>query len=86
MVSPSKKMLVSDEVFYELLQGNEYSNISQGEYNSDSEINVKILSGGEQSVSSDEQKMSATAVACKLTYGQIHVLSNHFFHLLASLA
>jgi hypothetical protein len=33
-------------VFYELLQENEFS--------SDSETNVKILSGGEQSVSFDE--------------------------------
>jgi hypothetical protein len=49
MAVPSKKMHVSDEeVFYELLQENEYSEFS------DSEINVKISSGGEQSVSFDE--------------------------------
>jgi hypothetical protein len=41
MTGPSKKMLVSDEVFYELSQASEYS--------SDSEINVKIFSGGESS-------------------------------------
>jgi hypothetical protein len=41
-------------VFYELLQKNEYSDISDSEYSSDSEINVKISSGCEQSVSSDE--------------------------------
>jgi hypothetical protein len=35
--------LLSDEVFYELLQVSEYS--------TESEINVKILSGGEQNVS-----------------------------------
>jgi hypothetical protein len=40
MAGPSKKMHVSDE---EVLQENEYS---------DSEINVKILSGGEQNVTS----------------------------------
>jgi hypothetical protein len=48
MAGSSKKMHVRDGVFYELLQENEYSDISE------SEINVKILSGGEQSVSSDE--------------------------------
>jgi hypothetical protein len=43
-------------VFYELLQENDYSGTSESEYtcSSDSEINVNILSGGEQSVSSDE--------------------------------
>jgi hypothetical protein len=40
-------------VFYEPLQENEYSDISDSEYSSDSEINVNILSGDEQSVSSD---------------------------------
>jgi hypothetical protein len=54
MAGPSKKMHVSDEVFYELLQENEYSGISESEYSSDSEVNVKILSCGEHSVSSDE--------------------------------
>jgi hypothetical protein len=49
MAGPSKKMRESDEeVFYELLQENEYSDIS------DSEINVKILSGGAESISSHE--------------------------------
>jgi hypothetical protein len=43
-----------EEVFYELFQENEYSDISDSEYCSDSEVNVKILSGGEQTVSSDE--------------------------------
>jgi hypothetical protein len=53
-------MRVSDEeVFYELLQENEYSDVSESEYSS--EINVKI-SSGEQSVTSDE----ATTVACNL--------------------
>jgi hypothetical protein len=56
------------------------------EYSSDSAINVKISSGSEQSVSSDEAEFSATAVACNLTYEQIQVLSDHIFHLLASLA
>jgi hypothetical protein len=47
MAGPSKKMHVSDEeVLHEMLQESEYS--------SDSEINVKISSWGEQSVSSDE--------------------------------
>jgi type IV secretory pathway VirB4 component len=53
MTGPSK-MCVSDKVFYERLQENEYSDISESEYSSDGEINVKILSGGEQTVSSDE--------------------------------
>jgi hypothetical protein len=54
MAGPSKMMRVGDEVFYKLLQENEYSCISKSEYISASEINVKILLGGEQSVSSDE--------------------------------
>jgi hypothetical protein len=45
---------VSDEeLLYEMLQENEYSDISESEYSNDSEINVKILSHGEQRVSSD---------------------------------
>jgi hypothetical protein len=59
MAGPSKKVRVSDEeVFCELLQENEYSDISENECSSDSEINVKIVSGGEQSVSSDEAESS----------------------------
>jgi hypothetical protein len=34
----------------------EYSDISGSEYNSESEISVKFLSCGEQSVSSDEEE------------------------------
>jgi hypothetical protein len=47
---------VSDEVLYELLQDSEYvySDTSRSEYGSESKINVKISSCGEQSVSSDE--------------------------------
>jgi hypothetical protein len=49
MAGPNKKMCVSDEeVLYELLQENEYSDISERKYSSDSEINVKILSCDEQ--------------------------------------
>jgi hypothetical protein len=56
IAGPSKMMCVRDEeVLYELLQDNEYSDISEGKYSSDSEINVKISSCGEQSVSSDEE-------------------------------
>jgi hypothetical protein len=40
-------------VFYKLLQENEYGDISESEYSSNSEINVKILSVYGQSVSSD---------------------------------
>jgi hypothetical protein len=47
-------MRVSDEEVFQLLQENEYTAISVSEYSSDSELNVKIWSGGEQSVSSDE--------------------------------
>jgi hypothetical protein len=54
MAGPSKKMRVSDEVFDELLQENEYNDISESEYSSDSEINVKISSYDEQSVCSGE--------------------------------
>jgi hypothetical protein len=49
-------MHVSDEVSYELLQENEYRDISESEYSCDSEINVKILSCSEQSISSDEEE------------------------------
>jgi hypothetical protein len=55
MAGPSKKMRVSDEMLCELLQENEYNDISESECSSDSDINVKILSCGEQSVSSDEE-------------------------------
>jgi hypothetical protein len=55
MEGPRKKVHVSDEVVLnELLQEDEYSDVSESEYNSDSEINVNISLGGEQSVSSDE--------------------------------
>jgi hypothetical protein len=37
------KMHLSDEVFYELLQENEYSDISKNEYSSDSEINENSI-------------------------------------------
>jgi hypothetical protein len=51
-------MRVSDEVLYEMLQENEYSDLYETKYNSDSEINVKISSCGEQSVSSDDENVS----------------------------
>jgi hypothetical protein len=54
MAGPSKMCVNDVQVFYELLQENEYSDISEGKYNSDSEINVKISLGGEQGGSSDE--------------------------------
>jgi hypothetical protein len=56
MAGPSKKMRVSNEGLYELFQESEYSDISEHECSSDSEINVKILSCGEQGVSSDEEQ------------------------------
>jgi hypothetical protein len=43
-------------VLYELLQENKYNNISESEYSSDSKINVKILSCGEENVSFDEEE------------------------------
>jgi hypothetical protein len=49
-------MRVSDEVSYELLQENGYSDIYESEYSSGSEINVKISSCGELSVSSYEEE------------------------------
>jgi hypothetical protein len=48
LAGPSKKMSVS-EVLHKLLQENEYSNISESEYSSDSKINVKISSLWEHS-------------------------------------
>jgi hypothetical protein len=56
MAGPSKKMRGSDKVLYELLQEDECSNVSESEYSRGSEINVKILSCGERSVSSDEEE------------------------------
>jgi hypothetical protein len=47
---------------------------------------VKISLGSEQSVNSDEAQMAVTKVACNLMYRQIQVLSDHIFHLVASLA
>jgi hypothetical protein len=55
MARPSKTMRASDEVvLYELLKENEYIDISESEYSSDSEINMKVPSDGEQAVSSDQ--------------------------------
>jgi hypothetical protein len=58
MAGPSKKMCMSDEeVLHVLLQENEYSDISESEYDSDSEINVEISSCDEQSVSFEEENV-----------------------------
>jgi hypothetical protein len=54
MAGPSKKLHMSDEVLYELLQKNEDNDISEGKYSSHSEVNMKILSYGEHSVNSDD--------------------------------
>jgi hypothetical protein len=56
MRGPNKKMRLSDEVLSELFKEKEYSDIFERECSSDSEINVKILSCGEQSVISDEEQ------------------------------
>jgi hypothetical protein len=48
----------TDEV-YELLQESSYSDISERLYNSDSEINVKILPCGDQGVRYNEGKVTA---------------------------
>jgi hypothetical protein len=57
VAGPNKEMHVNDEeVLYELLQENEYSDISEIECSSDSEIDGKFLSCGEESVSSDEEE------------------------------
>jgi hypothetical protein len=56
VAGPGKKMHVRDEVFYELFEENEYSDISESEYSSDSEINVKISSCSEEIVGSDEEE------------------------------
>jgi hypothetical protein len=55
MAGPSKMCVGDEEVFYQLLQKNDYSDISESKYSSDSKINVKILSCNEQGVSSDEE-------------------------------
>jgi hypothetical protein len=55
MVGPSQ-IYVSDEALYELLQENEYGDISKSIYSTDSEINMKILSCGEQSIRSNEEE------------------------------
>jgi hypothetical protein len=39
-----------------MLKQNEHSDISEGEYSSESKINVKISSCDEESVSSDEEE------------------------------
>jgi hypothetical protein len=39
--------MTDEKVLHELLQKNEYSDISESEYSSDSEINMKILLCGE---------------------------------------
>jgi hypothetical protein len=72
--------LSDEEVLYERLHENEYSDISECEYSSDSEINVKISSCYEQM----KKKVSVATVACSMAYGQNQVLSN-IFHLLESL-
>jgi hypothetical protein len=80
MEGPSKKMHVSNEVLHDLLKENEYSGISESEYDTGSDINVKISLGGEQTAALMKQKTSAITLACNLTYKQIQVLSNHIFH------
>jgi hypothetical protein len=45
-----------EQVLYEPLQENDHSYISETVYSSESEINMKISSWGEQSVSSDEEE------------------------------
>jgi hypothetical protein len=56
MAGPGMKMHVSDEVSCELLQKNEYSNISESEYCENSDINVESSLYGEKSVSSVEEE------------------------------
>jgi hypothetical protein len=69
MAGPSRKMRVSDEVvLYDMLQENEYSDISESICSSDSEVNVKILSCGEQNISSDEEENVSDNVACSMAY------------------
>jgi hypothetical protein len=88
MAGPSKKMHVSDEeLLHELLHKNTYSDISESKYSSDSEINVKISSCGEQSLSSDvEENVSDNSRMQHGIWGQSQALSDHVFHLLENLA
>jgi hypothetical protein len=67
---------------YELLQENEYSDISDCEYSSDSEQ----WSAVNRVSPLMKKKMSVTAVACSMAYGQSQVLSDRIFHLMTSLA
>jgi hypothetical protein len=54
----ARRCLLSDEdVFYELLQENEYSDTSVSEYGSDSKIIVNISSGGNKVSGLMKQKM-----------------------------
>jgi hypothetical protein len=46
------------------------SDISERKCNGNSEINVKILSCDEESVSSDEKENVSDNTACSMTYGQ----------------
>jgi hypothetical protein len=49
---------MSEEVFYVLLQDDEYRDISKSECSSESDMNVDILSSSEQSVNSDDVNVS----------------------------
>jgi hypothetical protein len=62
-------MRVSDEVLCEMLQENEYSDISESEYSNDSEINVRIRHVVSRVVSSDEEQNVSDNVACSMAYG-----------------
>jgi hypothetical protein len=57
---------------------------SRSEYSSDSETNVKISSCDELSVSSGKEE-NVSDNSNSMAYGQSHVLSDHVFHLPASL-
>jgi hypothetical protein len=82
-----KMMRVGDEeVLYKLLQEIEYSDISKSKYSSDSEINMKISSCGERRVGCDEEENVNDSRTCSMSYRQSQVLSDHVFHLVASLA
>jgi hypothetical protein len=78
--------VIDEEVLHELFQENEYSDISNSIYSSNSDINRRISLCDEQSVSSDKEKMSVAATASSMAHGQSQVLRDHIFHLLANVA
>jgi hypothetical protein len=85
MARPSKEMNVSDEeVLHDLFQENEYGDISESEYSSESEINIKCCHV--VNIVWALMKALSVTVARSMAYGLSQALSDHVFHSLASVA